>query len=646
MNRVLLVNMPWSNVESPALGISLLKGILAQQQIPTDIRYFNLLFSEMLFSDLLARTGDAAALSLRCRDDLKGIERTERWRLLQLNDEPGMRGEWLFGQYFHGWGKLDADAYLEFIDDPGFVESAERYRCLIPAFFERCLTSVAWEEYAVVGFSCVFWQTMSSLSLARLLKEKFPHLVIAFGGANCEGVMGEALLANYAFVDYVASGEADRSFPALLERLFAGESPRGVKGILWRDGGTPVNNGRADLVEELDVLPAPIFDDYFSQAHATSYPHLLRFVLPLEQSRGCWWGQKSHCTFCGLNGLTMPYRSKSSERAWTELREATSRYGITRVEFVDNILNMGFFKTLLPRMVESGLDVSVFYEVKANLKKEQIHLLRKAGVTRMQPGIESLSSRVLALMQKGCSALQNVQCLKWARQFGIVSEWNLIYGFPGENPEDYERTFEIAQRITHLEPPNVVSSIRMDRFSPNFDRAQELGFLNVRPRRPYYHIHDLPETQLRDIAYFFDFDYADGRDPSTYMEPIQAFLELWSKESGSLVHVRLDDGGALIHDTRFNRVSDSFELTPFENTVYEFCDTAKSVQQIQSLVSADGDAAVRRVRPLLERFHADHLMVREEDKYLSVAPVVTDKVDETEAAASYDRALKWLPIIA
>ena len=57
---------------------------------------------------------------------------------------------------------------------------------------------------------------MASLCLARLLKERFPHLRIAFGGANCETVMGEELHRQYPFIDFVVSGEADCSFPALM----------------------------------------------------------------------------------------------------------------------------------------------------------------------------------------------------------------------------------------------------------------------------------------------------------------------------------------------------------------------------------------------------------------------------------------------
>ena len=54
----------------------------------------------------------------------------------------------------------------------------------------------------------------------------------------------------------------------------------------------------------------------------------------------------------------------------------------------------------------------MFYEVKSNLRKEDVRQLREAGVVAIQPGIESLSDEVLRIMRKGVSALQNIQLLK------------------------------------------------------------------------------------------------------------------------------------------------------------------------------------------------------------------------------------------
>src|SRR5205807_8166536 len=123
--------------------------------------------------------------------------------------------------------------------------------------------------------------------------------------------------------------------------------------------------------------------------------------LLFETSRGCWWGAKSHCTFCGLNGGAMAFRSKSSGRVMEELNYLVDKWHIDQVEAVDNILDMKYSNNVLPALALSPRPVHLFYEVKANLTRKQVQMLQRAGVRRIQPGIESLSDHVLQLMRKG-----------------------------------------------------------------------------------------------------------------------------------------------------------------------------------------------------------------------------------------------------
>src|SRR5262249_52378449 len=159
---------------------------------------------------------------------------------------------------------------------------------------------------------------------------------------------------------------------------------------------------------------------------------------------------------------------KSPERALTELTELVDRYDTRYFDSVDNIIDLRYFRNVLPRLAEMQLEVELFYETKANLRKEQVRLLREAGVVQIQPGIESLNSSVLRLMRKGVSALQNIQLLRWCAEYMVQPFWNLLAGFPGEDPADYARQAELVPLLTHLPPPSGLSLIRLDRFSPLF----------------------------------------------------------------------------------------------------------------------------------------------------------------------------------
>ena len=71
----------------------------------------------------------------------------------------------------------------------------------------------------------------------------------------------------------------------------------------------------------------------------------------------------------------MAYRSKSPERVHAELRRQSARYQIANFEAVDNILDMRYLDALCEPLIEDRVDYSIFYEVKANLKREQLHTL-------------------------------------------------------------------------------------------------------------------------------------------------------------------------------------------------------------------------------------------------------------------------------
>src|ERR1051325_8252516 len=179
-------------------------------------------------------------------------------------------------------------------------------------------------------------------STLQRIKARRPDWFVIFGGSNCEGVMGVETLRQFEFVDAVVSGEADFVFPAMVQSILASDTIPPLQGVSTREdlrrqlSRQPPSN--TPLIRELDELPIPDYDDYFEQLAQSSLQPTKKPILSFETSRGCWWGEKLHCTFCGLNGATMAYRSKSAERALDELTYLAGRYPGYNLNAVDNIL--------------------------------------------------------------------------------------------------------------------------------------------------------------------------------------------------------------------------------------------------------------------------------------------------------------------
>lgn len=137
-----------------------------------------------------------------------------------------------------------------------------------------------------------------------------------------------------------------------------------------------------------------------------------------------------------------------------------------------------------------------------NLRPEQLELLSRAGVKKIQPGIEALDSELLTLMNKGCTMLQNVQLLKLAAENGLSVAWNLLYRFPSETAECYARTARLIPKLRHLQAPSNTGRASADRFSPYFPRPESFG-VRLEPAAAYRFVHPFDKTSIRRLAYHF-----------------------------------------------------------------------------------------------------------------------------------------------
>src|SRR5262249_43301243 len=156
------------------------------------------------------------------------------------------------------------------------------------------------------------------------------------------------------------------------------------------------------------------------------------------------------------------------------------------------------------------------------------------------PGIESFSRRVLRLMRKGTTPLQNVQLLKWCLEFGIRPSFNVLYGFPDEHPADYAQMLDLMRGLIHLPPPHGTGRLRLDRFSPHYDQAAQFGIRDVRPLAVYRHLYPLRESELSELAYFFDYDYEHRPDFGAYEDRLRDSIAHWRSSSQARLELIVD----------------------------------------------------------------------------------------------------------
>jgi ribosomal peptide maturation radical SAM protein 1 len=636
MSAVVLVSMPFGPLFWPSLGLSLLKPPLVERGISVSIKYFTIPFAERIGESL--------------------------YSTIAMSSRVGMReqaGEWIFSHALAAQTSEQVERYVEEIlrrrdgylvkraaASPSLIAGILRARTCVDPFLDRCADDIQAEHPSIVGFTSIFQQHVASLALARRVKDRLPNVLIVFGGANCEGVMGAETLRQFPWVDAAVSGEGDIVFPDLVGRHLAGQPISGMPGVRTRDRlkqEFAFNQFlNAPIVETMDALPYPDYREYFEQFGRSRFDADWQPGTFMETSRGCWWGERMHCTFCGLNGATMRYRSKSAARALDEMTAIAATHKNADIQIVDNILDLDYFKTLLPELAARQVDFGLFYETKSNLKREQVRLLRAAGVRQIQPGIESLSDAILTLMRKGVTALHNIQVLKWCKEFGVTPLWNLIWGFPGEPPGEYERMARLAPLLVHLPPPVSFNGLRLDRFSPNFVESARFGFDDVAPMRAYEHVYQVGGPALANLAYFFRYRHRDGRDPATYVWPLMAALRRWQRSAVSADLFSVDTGEHLILcDLRPSAAEPLVILDEIDRAIHKSCDAIVDRAHVTRAVSSafGAEVADTRISDRLDALVARGVVIEDNGRFLSLAVPLGEYVPAPAVVARFYRLL-------
>ncbi len=492
--RICLVTMPWQSLDMPSLPVGLLSAVIGEERPHHEVLafYANLEWAAYVLEQTSGEVTPDDYAEIAERGLFHGV------------------GDWVFTSSLYpgmSWPLDNFEAYLASVaEEVSAVGPARRMRDLAPTFVEKLAREILSGEPGLVGLTSTFMQNVPSLSLAAELKRQAPAVLTVMGGGNCDGPMGAALHRNFDSLDFVVSGEGERALLELLDVVERGGDEQqfgSVPGLCWRQNGRTVANSPAAEAVPIESLPTPIFDDYFQSVDEGPVRNYVEPKIVLEAARGCWWGMRKHCTFCGLNGSNIAFRSKSPERVWIELDGYARRHQVLDVVMVDNIMDMGYITTLLPKMADSGWDLRVHYEVKSNLKAKHVRAMGEAGVVHIQPGIESLSTRVLDLMRKGVDGITNVRLLRDCESLRVTTPWNYLYGFPGETDDDYRTIIDQMPNLHHLQPPRVGSRITVERFSP-YHREPELGFAFRTPASIYRHVFDLPVSELMDLVYLFD----------------------------------------------------------------------------------------------------------------------------------------------
>lgn len=400
------------------------------------------------------------------------------------------------------------------------------------------------DDQCVLGISSTFTQTFPGLAIARRFAAERPDVPIVLGGANFGPEKAEIYFREFPFVAAVAFGEGESALHSLLVDLDHGDEMRACSGLVVRrpDGAAyPDGDDHPDLFP-MDELASPSVRAYFDQLTEAGLDDEFQPKLSWELARGCWWGERRHCTFCGLNGNAMTFRRRHDHDTAAAIMEQVREHRTLDVIVVDNILDPDDIERVFERL-PTHVDLQIHIEVKADLSLDQLRRLRDHGVWHVQPGVESMARKPLQLMRKGVTPWMNVRFLRDAESLGLTVAWNILVGFPGEDDSDYAEMLANLPKLFHLQPPALPTRIALVRHSPLF-ADPEIRVAGQRPARFNRFLWPtLSESELEEVSDVFSAAAPIGAT-AALTEQITQVVEAWKSAypTTSLLAETTDEG--------------------------------------------------------------------------------------------------------
>ena len=603
MPGIALVSTPWPLFNRPSIQLGTLKAFLHRElpELQVDAHHVYLSVAEALGYDLYKAVSERSWLSEACYAALLYPEQEELVGRFWLRQARGLRPK------------------------PDFKKLC---RSLEEAS-ERVLGSVRWTNYPLVGLSICLGQLTSSLYFIRKIREASPPSKIVVGGSSCAGEMGASLLRAFPEIDFVVTGEGELPLLHLAKSLSPTSANRNsvpVPGLLSRTQGTAEDFSQ---IAEMDALPAPDYDDYFRLLK--QLPEAKRFLprLPMEVSRGCWWRKRAlpnrpgGCAFCNLNLQWRGYRSKSHRKVVEELDSLTDRHELLSVSFMDNLLPPKNLKALFESLAGLGKDLCLFAEIRATTSADELLAMGRAGAAEVQVGIEALSTRLLRKLNKGTTAIQNVEIMKNC-QAGDLPDLsaNLITGFPGSDETDVEETLRTLQFVLPFRPLKA-TPFWLGYGSPVWLDPKAYGIRKLRNHPSYAYL--FPPEILSRLRLMLQGYEGGVKTQQRLWGPVTRAMSAWRNTYDDLHNasntdpvLSYQDGGTylIIRERRRSEDDITHRLRGSSRGIYLFCERNRSVSEIVERFPGFGQ---EKILPFLNMMVDKKLMFREGERYLSLA---------------------------
>ncbi|MEL6536251.1 MAG: RiPP maturation radical SAM C-methyltransferase [Bacteroidota bacterium] len=533
---LLLVIPPGNALDCIPLGAYTLQAVAKQQGYTADILHLDFLLARWIGMDTYKAVQETV---MNAYYQLL----MERLFARSAFDVPalGYHHEAIYDQAFATGGIVNSNSYNNRAVEAQLdhLQQLEQ-RCY--DFIEVVAEALAHVSYRVVGSAIIYEnQLIPGIALFRKLEALLHQTAFIAGGAYFYEKGREAGVKELpTALDYIFVGEAEGS---LMDLLAQSEIPKASPPQIVSPSKGPSleKTPHADYEAYAQQVIHILGEDFFSQEVK---------VFWYESNRGCWWGDIARCTFCSIPQGN--FRRKLSQTVKENLTQIQARFPDKTFLFTDNIMAESFPAEYVQFFEQDEPKPMVGFQLKVSKKLADVKALHQINTRWVMPGIESFSTSLLKRMKKGTTGKDNLYFLRNALSHGISVQYLLLWGFPGDQREEYEYLLDLIPRISHLRNPDFFTFALIGKGAPLYKEAAGLGVTDLIPWKAYEAI--FPKgADVKQLAHFFRASFpSQAYESPDLIQAISDSLSEWKQSyvESELRIVPIRPGSYLIRDVR------------------------------------------------------------------------------------------------
>lgn len=289
-----------------------------------------------------------------------------------------------------------------------------------------------------------------TVQIARAAKRLYPEKPVILGGWHPSLLPDQTLAADY--VDIVVKGQGEEALLEILRAIEAGEPPRGIAGVGYKEDGKLKFNTPRALKPLVDMPPKAYHLADFDAYERVCGRRWAMYTSSLACPYNC-----GYCTNEGVYGRK--WNALPGEQVAEETCDLVSRYGLELLWIVDdNFLvdrerAVSIAENIVRRGVKFKWSVQASTNLVSRMTHEELSLLHRAGLTQVAQGAESGSPHVLHLMNKDFQKIDTIYtAAEKLSRAGIRPSFNMIFGYPGEGEKERRESVAMVMDICRRYP--------------------------------------------------------------------------------------------------------------------------------------------------------------------------------------------------